>query len=623
MTAVQASAGDSHAPQRTPAHPLAAAMVLGCGLFLVVFDSLSVAAALPTIGRDLDLDYAQLQWIVNAYSLFIAGLLMAGGRAADLFGHRRMLLISLVLLLVGATVAGVAPSYHILLVGRAVQGAAAALALPAALALTGALFREEPWRSRAFSIMSVSGGTAGLVGAICGGLLTDAFGWQAIFLSTIPLNVAAVFAAKRFVPADTGGPRKRSRLDTLGAALATAGLLAVVFGLGRIEHYGLTARSVWLPLVAGLVLLAGFAMWERRAPDPLIQPLLLHSRRLLGSSFGLAAQSSIHTAIVVLGSIHLQDVHRLSAAQAGLALAPALVATTVGSVVAGRLLPVVGSRRIALIGLPVSALALVMLAVDATSSVYVIAVLPWFVLQGLFNSADYVALSREAVGEAAEEAADRATDQVIDEAIEEAVAEVQDVDPKAAALLVTAVEKAVDETVMSAVQVLPDGTVDGREEREMAEAVTEAVEETVADVGERIGDRIDPAAAVSLVDTAEKAASEALEEKEDEVAHGAAAGVFETSAHVGGAIAVAVLLSLAGSSLGYRGAYAGAAVLALAGWVAVFLLIPKERDHSRRARRWSISVARRRRVVTTAVERQVRRRRFGRRSRSRDRVNSR
>jgi MFS family permease len=601
-------------------------MVLGCALFLVVFDSLSVAAALPTIGRDLDLQPAQLQWVVNMYSLFIAGLLLVGGRASDLFGHRRMLLVSLVLLLAGTALSGAAQNYPTLLAGRSVQGAASALALPAALGLTGALFPRDPWRSRAFSIMSVAGGTAGIVGAICGGLLTDTWGWHAIFLITIPLNLAAIVAAVRYVPI-VATKRTQNRLDIVGGALVTAGLLTLVFGLGRIEQDGLASRTVWAAGAAAVVLLGGFVLWERAAPEPLVHPTLIGSRRLTGSSLGLAAQSSIHTAIVVLGSLHLQEIHHLSAAQTGLALAPALLATSVGSLIAGRFLPRLGSRRIALIGFPVAAFALLMLGLNAGSPVYLLAVLPWLVLQGLFNSADYVALSREAVGDAAEEAADRAADQSIDEAIQEAVQEVVEesdtLDPETATALVAAVEEAVEEAVAETVEVSDDGAVKTGAVSEMTTAVQEAVEQTVAEVEPAIADRVDATTAVTLIDTVEKAAAEAARDNEDEVAHGSAAGVFETSAHVGGAIAVAVLLSLASSGVGYRGAYIGAAIMALTGWLSVFVFIPKERDTSHQARRWSITSGRRRRIVTAAAERQVRRRRFRRRNRSRDRIDSR
>ncbi len=584
-------------------------MVLGFGLFLVVFDSLSVATALPTIRADLTLQASELQWVVNMYSLSIAGLLLAGGRAADLFGRRRMLLGSLAVLTVGTIVAGLATNLLTLLIGRGLQGAAAACALPAALALTGSLFPEEPWRSRAFAIMSVSGGTAGLAGAVLGGLLTDAFGWRWIFLATVPLNVLACWAAGRYLPADRPVSRSGRRLDLPAAALGTAGLLAVVFAFGHVEAAGgVSALSVLGPLVLGLALLAGLLAWERHAPDPLVDVHLLRSRRLAGSCVGIAAQSSVHTAVVVIGSLQLQSAHGMSAAGAGVALSPALAATSLGSVLAGRALPRLGARRIAVVALPVAALAMAGLALGARSASYALAVLPWFVLQGLFNSATYVALSSEAVGEAADEASDKAVEEAIDQAVDEAVVTAVKVVPEpldaaTATAVVGSIEQAIDEAVQqtagtpSSLEIAPVAVP------EVLAAVEGAVKEAVVNL---YADPAHPAISsdimVALLDGAERAAESAAQESSQaEVAHGVAAGLFETSTHVGGALAVAVLVSVASSGAGFTGAYTVAALLVVSAWIAVLALIPGRRDRHVRARVWSLTALRRRRLVIRAA----------------------
>ncbi|HEY0167688.1 MAG TPA: MFS transporter [Jatrophihabitans sp.] len=614
-----AGASDDPLPDRAAARPLACAVVLGSGLFLVVFDSLSVATALPAIRRDLGLQAGQLQWVINMYSLSIAGLLLAGGRAADIFGRRRMLLASLAVLAAGTTVAGLSADLTTLLIGRALQGAAAACALPAALALTGSLFPTEPWRSRAFSVMSVSGGTAGLAGAVFGGLLTDALGWHWIFLMTIPLNAAAVVAAGHYLPSDPQGIRRGRRLDLSAAALGTTGLVAVVYAFGHVETAGgINDYGVLGPLVVGLLLLTGFIVWERHAPDPLVDVHLLRSRRLAGCCIGIAAQSSVHTAVVVIGSLHLQSVHKLSAAGAGAALAPALIATSIGSVVAGRALPRLGARRIGVGTLLVAALSMLGLALMSGWSNYLIAVLPWFVLQGLFNSATYVALSSEAVGEAAEEASDRAVDEAIDEAVSEAVVATaatapEPVDIEVAASVVSTIEQAIDEAVVETVGSPSQEAPVPAAEPEVVASMVEAVQESVEGLADHPGPSLRPETLTMLLDNAERAAeSAAARAREADVAHGVAAGLFETSTHVGGAFAVAVLVSLAGSGAGFAGAYTAAGCLVVAAWIAVLVLIPGQRDRRSRVRVWSLLVLRRRQLVVRAAGRwQARTRRGG------------
>jgi MFS family permease len=440
----------------------AAALVLASGLFLVLFDSLAVATALPTIGADLALTTGQLQWVVSLYSVAVGSLLLLGGRVADLVGRRRAFLAAIALMTAAGLLAGLAPSAPWLLTARALQGVAAAFALPAALAVIGALFRDEPWTSRAFSVLAVVAATAGLGGAVVGGMLTDAFGWRALFLVTVPTGSVCLLTALRVLPPDIDD-RRRSRgggLDVGGSLLASAGLLMLILGIARAAEAGPTDVGTVVPAGTGLALLAALVAVERRVRDPLLPLRLLRSRRLLGGCVGTAANSAAYSTLVVVGSLHLQAVHRLSPAATGIALAPALLGTTVGGLGAGRVLRALGSRAVATIGLALAGTALLLLGVDAGSAGYLTAVLPWLVLRGLAGGNNYVALTREAIGAAPE------------------------------------------------------------------------------------GDR------------------------------GTISGVFEATTHMAGAVAVAVVVALAGSAGGFRAAYTAGAVMALLGAVAVFLLLP-------------------------------------------------
>jgi MFS family permease len=379
-----------------------AAGVLGSAIFLVLFDSLAVAIALPAIGSELGIGPAGLQWVVTLYSLSIGGLLLLGGRVADMMGRRRVLVLALVLLTAGSLLAGLAPSLAILLVGRVMQGAAAAFALPASLAVTGGLFPEEPWRSRGFAIVALAGNTAALSGAIFGGLLTASFGWRWVFLVSVPPAVLATIAAFRVIPPDQNRPARTGPLDVYGAVFATVGLAALIYGAGRVADAGLLSIAALVPGFVGVALLAGFVRVQHRVTNPLVRPRILRSRRLLGSCAGIVANSAILTCIVVVGSLHLQDVHRLSPSETGLALAPTLIGTSVSSVVAPTLIRRFGARRVAAGGLAIGAVSLVFLGLGATSVSYAAAVLPWLLLRGSGGGVIYPALTREAIGKAAE-----------------------------------------------------------------------------------------------------------------------------------------------------------------------------------------------------------------------------
>jgi MFS family permease len=392
--------------------PWPAAVVLAGAMFLVLFDSLAVATALPRIGAEFGVSPGRSQWVVTLYSLSIGGFLVLGGRLCDLLGRRRLIVASLALTALGLLVSGLAPTLAVLLTGRVLQGVGAAVALPAALASAATLFPEEPWRSRVFSVVATAANAAGLAGAVCGGLVTSYLGWRWVFLAGLPVAVLCAGAARIFLPADepadepADGPADepadgpgdgRGRLDVLGAVLVTGGILAVMYGASRIGEAGPAPATV-LPVVVGLVLFVAFAGWERRVSRPLVPAAVVRSRRLVGSCLAFGAHSAAYAAVVVVGSLLLQDVHGLSAAQAGLALAPVLLLGVISAAPAGRLVRRYGSRRVVAGALVLCSVALAVAAIGSGSlPLFVIALAAW----GLSGGPIYVALTRECVGDAA------------------------------------------------------------------------------------------------------------------------------------------------------------------------------------------------------------------------------
>ncbi|MGL5816207.1 MAG: MFS transporter [Phycicoccus sp.] len=378
--------------------PWTVALVLAGASFLLLFDSLAVATALPAIGRELDLRPGALQWVVSAYSASIGAFLLLGGRVCDLWGRRRTLVAGLVVCTVGGLVAGAASSttggLAALPTGRVLQGVAAAFALPAAMAAAASVFDREPWRSRVFAVLAFAAWAAAVGGATLGGLITDTWGWRWVFWVTVPVGVLLVVVTTA-VMADDGAARVGwRRLDVTGALLATAGLAVLVLGaeqLGAGEH---PVRAA-LVLAAGGGLLAALVVVESRVAHPLVRPAVVRHRRVVGSCLPFAGYCAGYTAVVVVGSQMLQQLHGLSAGTAGLALVPMLLAGMASSALTTTALRRVPTPVLVVSTLLVCTAALTGLAVVGTTGVA--AAMPWLVLWGAGSGPVYVVLTRTCV----------------------------------------------------------------------------------------------------------------------------------------------------------------------------------------------------------------------------------
>lgn len=377
-------------------HAWATALVLAGAMFLVLFDSLAVATALPALGAEFGIAPATLQWVVTGYSLSIGGFLVLAGRVCDVWGRRRLIVASLALTAAGLLMSGVAPGFAPLLAGRVMQGIGAAFAIPAALASAATLFPGEPWRSRVFSVVAGAANTAGLAGAVLGGLITSYLGWRWIFLIVLPVALCAMVAALVLLPADA--PAAGGGVDVTGAVLATGGLLGVILGATRIGEHG-PRWDTGLPLAAGLLMIAVLVGWVRHASEPLIRPAVVRSPRLIASCLAFGAHSAGYAVVVVVGSLQLQDTYRLSAAQAGLVLAPVLLGALLSAVPAARWVRRHGTRRVVALALLLCAVTLALIAVVSPRSLPLLAVC--LIAWGLSAGPIYVGLTRECVGDAA------------------------------------------------------------------------------------------------------------------------------------------------------------------------------------------------------------------------------
>ncbi|GLL00822.1 MFS transporter [Dactylosporangium matsuzakiense] len=294
------------------------------GQFMVILDAAIVNVALPSIRADLGFTPAGLAWVVDAYLLTLAGCMLLGGRLADVIGHRRALAAGLLLFATASLVAGLAGHAGVLVGARAVQGLGAALLAPATLAVINTAFPAGAARARALGAWSAAGVVGGMAGAPAGGALTTGLSWRWVFLINVPIGVALLAAA--FVALPRGTPVRR-RLDLLGPLTGTAGLALTIYGVIR-------GGPAWT-IAAGLVLLAGFAVADRR----------LFARRTTTVAGGLLLLfGALAIALWYFSALLLQTVHGYSALEAGLGQTPAAVLFVVVAGRAPALLPRTGPR---------------------------------------------------------------------------------------------------------------------------------------------------------------------------------------------------------------------------------------------------------------------------------------
>ncbi len=332
-------------PQAGPAWLI---LSLACSCqFMVILDAAIVNVALPSIQRDLGFAPAGLAWVVNGYLLTFAGFMLLGGRAADLFGRRRMLAAGLFVFSAASLAGGLATAPGILVAARITQGTGAALLAPATLAVINTCFTGTHERARAFGAWSAAGGVGGMAGAVAGGALTTGLSWRWVFLINVPIGAVLIAVAMMSL----AGPRagRREPLDLAGAVTGTAGLAALIYGVMQSADHGWASVPVVGQAVAGLLLLAVFAVVEARFATRPMMPVRLFGMRHVAVGNGMLLLSgAIAIAMWYFTSLFLQDVLGYSALGAGLGQTPAAITFLMTARLAAGLLPRTGVRLLVL-----------------------------------------------------------------------------------------------------------------------------------------------------------------------------------------------------------------------------------------------------------------------------------
>lgn len=355
------------------------ALVLLClAQFMLIVDITVVQVALPSIGADLELGRESLTWVVTAYTLVFGGLMVLGGRLADAFGARRILLAGLGVFTAASLLCGLAPTGELLVTGRVAQGLGAAMLSPSALATITTTFHDAE-RNRALGVWAAIGGTGAAFGVLLSGLLTAGPGWEWVFFINVPVGLIVLAALPTVLRPDTARVERR-RVDVPGALAVTLSTALLIYGLVNAGDAGWGAASTLLPVVVAAAGYAAFVAIEKRVRSPLMRPRTLTRRPVLSGTFLMLVATGLLLGLFFLTSLYFQHVLGFNALKTGLLFLPIAVAITVGAQLAAHLIGKLGGRPIAVASLVLTAVGAGLLTrISIDSNVYT-EVLPGFLV---------------------------------------------------------------------------------------------------------------------------------------------------------------------------------------------------------------------------------------------------
>jgi len=312
--------------------------------FMVVLDVAIVNVALPSIARQLHFSPSNLQWVVTAYTLTFGGFLLLGGRAADLFGRRRIFMVAVSFFALASLACGLAQSETQIIILRAVQGLAGAFMSPAALSIVLSEFREGKERDTAMGIWAgVSAGGAA-AGVLLGGVLTQYLSWRWNFFVNVPVGILVVLGAFRLLPHHIGEENQKLKLDLPGAFLATSGLMSIVYGLSKAPNDGWGSTTVWGFIVGGVVLLAAFILNERRAKQPLMPLEIFKIRNLAGANAAFLVIACTLFSMFFFLTLYVQNVLHYSPVKTGISFLPVTFIVAIFSGIVANLVGKIGYK---------------------------------------------------------------------------------------------------------------------------------------------------------------------------------------------------------------------------------------------------------------------------------------
>ena len=368
-------------------------LVLVCfAQFMVVLDATVVNVALPSIQNDLGLSEANLQWIVNAYTLVFGGFLLLGGRAGDLLGRKRLFLFGLVVFTVASLLDGLSTSSGMLIGSRALQGLGAAFISPAALAIITTTFQEGAERAKALGVWAAIAIGGSAVGLVVGGALTQLLSWPWIFFINVPVGVAVLVLSLRYLPESRDEEAHRS-FDVAGAVSITAGLMILVYAIVQAGEHGWTSAGTIGLFGLAAVLHVAFVAIERRSKAPLVRLSIFGVRSLLAANVSMFLVASGLFAMFFFNTLYIQRVLGYGPLGAGLAFLPFTAGIMVSAGFASKFTPRLGVRPVAIGGMIVTIAGMMLLTRISVDGSYASDVLPALVLTALGLGAVFVPLT--------------------------------------------------------------------------------------------------------------------------------------------------------------------------------------------------------------------------------------
>jgi EmrB/QacA subfamily drug resistance transporter len=336
-------------------------LVIACmAQFMVVLDATVVNIALPSVQRGLHFSPANLQWIVNGYTLVFGGFLLLGGRAADLIGRKRLFLAGVALFSVASLINGFAQTSGMLIGGRALQGLGGALVSPAALAIITTTFSDAGERTKALGVWSAIAASGAAVGLLMGGVLTDIASWRWVFFVNVPIGIITVAMALRYVAESRIEVENRS-FDLAGAVSVTGGLVLLVYAIVKAQAYGWGSGKTIGLLAGAVALLTIFMTIEARSKAPLMRLSIFRIRALAVADIVLLLVASGMFGMFFFASLYVQEILGYSPLRAGLAFLPVTAGIIIGAGVAQQLIKRVGVRNVSTAGIALASAGMLVL----------------------------------------------------------------------------------------------------------------------------------------------------------------------------------------------------------------------------------------------------------------------
>jgi EmrB/QacA subfamily drug resistance transporter len=344
--------------------------VLGTAFFMVILDGTIVYVALPSIDEALGFSAGGLQWVMSAYLLSFGGLLLLGGRSADLLGRRRMFMAGVALFAASSLLCGLAWSEPVLVGARVLQGMAAAILAPTALSLLTTVFEEGAERNKALGIWGGIGGVGATSGLLIGGPVTEALGWEWVFFINVPVALGVLAVCPALLP-ESRAPVDRRVFDIAGAVTVTVALVLLVYAVSEAPEVGWAEPQTISSIVAAVALGGAFVRIEARSAAPLVPLRIFRSRNLVGGNLVLLTAGAALDGMLIIVTLYAQEVLGYSTVQFGLGVAVMTVMSVVGAVSGQAAATRIGLRPVALTGLALLAAAcLVLTRVSADGSYF-------------------------------------------------------------------------------------------------------------------------------------------------------------------------------------------------------------------------------------------------------------